>query len=159
MGTRINVWYLLTAYVHIMAAVFWVGYALFWTIMVGSLRQRFDNSESSRLLQLINQAPWPPASVPFPFYVKFSGLGWAALGILSITGIFLLHFRSDALQQILSGEFLLSSFGQTFAVKLTLVIALLLCQLLLAYRPAPRVISLNMWLTLLISVLSVLLLH
>jgi hypothetical protein len=151
--------YLLTVYVHIMAAVFLVGYTLFWMIITGSLNQRLDAPESARLLRLINQAHWPPDVIPVPYRVNFPGLGWGALFVLIATGAFVLYSQGMTSQQVISGELFLSPFGWILAAKLILVIALMIFQISLTYQPAPRLIYLNMLVTLLVVILSVLLVH
>ena len=152
-------WYLLTVYAHILLAVFWIGYALFWTIMIGSLKHNVDVPESARLLRLINRSPWPPTVIPVPYRMTFPGLGWAALLLLVATGILILNARGVLLQHIASGELFAGPFGWTLGTKLILVIALLICQLLLSYRPAPAVIYLNMLVALFVVILSVSLVH
>jgi hypothetical protein len=152
-------WYLLSVYLHILATVLWVGYALFWTIMIGSLRKSFDAKESTRLVNLVNQALWPPEPVPAPYRVKFPGIGWAALFVLVVTGISTLYFQSVTLDQVISRDLFLSPFGWTLAAKLIFVLALLICQFLLSYRPAPGVIYLNASLSLVVVSLSTRLVH
>lgn len=151
--------YLLSVYLHIVATVFWVGYALFWSIMIGSVRQKFAAPESARLLRLIQQAPWPPEAIAAPCRVKFAGLGWAALLILGVTGASILYFQSVTVDQVISGELFLRPFGWTLATKLFLILVLLICQFLLSYRPARGVIYLTLGLSLAIVGISVLLVH
>ena len=150
------VWYLLNVYVHVVATVFWIGYALFWTIMAGSLAQRFDRPESHRFLRLIGQAAWPPAGIPTPYRLSFPDLGWVALGCLMLTGGFLLPYRGITLERMLTGEVSLDSF---LVGKLLLVATVLICQVRLSVRPSPRVIRLHMGTALCVVVLSVLLVH
>jgi hypothetical protein len=152
-------WYLLSVYLHILAMVFWVGYALFWTIMISSLRKSFDAKESTRLLDLVNQAPWPPELLRAPYRVKFPGIGWTALFILVVTGTSILYFQSVTADQVISGELFFRPFGWTLAIKLIFVLALLICHFVLSYRPAPGVIYLNAGLSLVVVSLSTRLVH
>ena len=149
--------YLLAVYLHILAVVFWVGYILFWAILIGPLARQFKTSEQNQLLARINGTSWPPGSIPIPYRLKLPGLGWTALVILIVTGGFILHSRGVMLPLIISGAPFISRFGQVLAAKLVLVIGLATGQLLLTYRPSSRLIYLELLTTLLIVGLSVLL--
>jgi len=152
-------WYIATVYIHILATVFWMGYALFWTIIIGALTKQCDEPESSRLLRLINQAAWPPEGIAAPCRVTFSGLAWLTLVVLVVTGSLVLWSQPRTLQQVSSGGLVLSPFGRILAMKLLLVVGLLLLQLRFTYRPAVWLVYLNMGTALAVVTLSVLLAH
>jgi hypothetical protein len=149
--------YLLAVYTHIVVAIFLMGYMLFWTIIVGSLAQRYEAPEATRLLRLIQQSSWPPKGLPASYRIKFSGLGWIALLVLIATGMIILAYREISWQAVFSKDFLLSSFGERLGLKCLFVTALLIGQLLLSYRPAAPRIYLCMGAALVVVVLSVLL--
>lgn len=151
--------YLLAIYLHIIATVCWVGYTLFWAILIGQLARQFKTTELIELLKRINESSWPPALVSVPYRLKLPGLGWSALIILLITGVFILHYRGVTLQFIISGGLFLNGFGQMLAAKLVLLVGLAIGQLLITYRPSPRLIYLELLMTLSMVGLSVLLVH
>ena len=64
--------YLLLVYIHILAAVCWVGYTLFWFMMIPPLRKDFDEKTSDELLRATTDITWPPISLPLLFRIKFS---------------------------------------------------------------------------------------
>jgi hypothetical protein len=88
--------------------------------------------------------------------MKFPSLGWAAFGVLMLTGVFLLPYQGLTLQQMFAGG---GEKALSLAVKLLLVLAIPIFQGLLCLRPSPQVIYLNMGLALGVVVLSVLLVH
>jgi uncharacterized membrane protein len=147
--------YLLAVYLHIFATVLWVGYILFWAILVGPLIRKFNEPNRSQLLTRIAESTWPPALVPISYRLKLHQLGWIALVLLAITGGFILYYRGVTVQSILSGGLFLGSFGQVLAIKLILVAGLAMGQLRLTHRPAPRLIYLELLATLAVVGLSV----
>jgi uncharacterized membrane protein len=149
--------YLLAIYLHIIATVFWVGYTLFWAILIGPLARQLKDPELTQILKRVNESSWPPAFFPVPYSLNLPGLGWIALVILLITGGFILHYRGVTWQSILSGGLFVSWFGQVLAVKVVLLVGLVIGQLLLTYRPSPRLVYLELVTTLSIVGLSVLL--
>jgi hypothetical protein len=152
-------WYLVSVFVHILATVFWIGYALFWTITAYALQQRFPAPESRRFFGMIKHTAWPPIGVPASYRVPFPGLGWAALLVLTLTGIYMLAAQGVTLQQVTSGGLFIEASGRTLALKLLLVVALFIWQLVLTYRPAAWTIYPHIGGALFVVVLSVLLIH
>jgi hypothetical protein len=149
--------YLLAVYLHILASVFWVGYTLFWAILIGPLTRHCQTSELTPLLKSLNESLWPPTSVPSPYRLKLSSLGWTTLVILLITGCFILHSRGVTLQSIVSGGLFFSRVGQVLAAKLVLLVGLAIGHRLMTCRPTPRLVYLELLTTLVIIGLSVLL--
>jgi uncharacterized membrane protein len=147
--------YLIAVYLHIIATVLWVGYLLFWAILIGPLTRKLKAPELTQLLACLNESSWPPALVPVSYRLKLPELGWAALVFLAITGGFMLHYRGVTLQSILTGGFFLGRFGQVLAIKLVLMVGLAIGHLLLARRPSPRVVYLELLATVAVVGLSV----
>jgi hypothetical protein len=147
-------WYLLIVYVHIVATVFWVGYALFWTIMAGTLSRSVSAPESHHYLQLLQNATWPPKGLPVPYRLSFPALGWVALAVLVLTGVVMLQQQGLTLQQLVTG-----TVNPFLLAKLGLVVALCLCQLLLSIQIRVPLIPVNLGLALGVVVLSVLLIR
>ena len=76
--------YLLAVYIHVLATMFWIGYVLFWAILIGPLARQFKRPELAQLLKRLNESSWPPGLVPTPYRLKLSGLGWVPLVVLII---------------------------------------------------------------------------
>lgn len=144
-----TVWELLVVYAHVVAAVFWVGQALFWTIVIGSLHA-VGSSERGRLLGLMNQSPWPPAPIPAPFRVRFRDLGWAILVVLAATGVLILVLRPGA-----DAGAMATSIDSAMAMKLAGVAVLVVFQLWWRVHPRPALAYLSMVLSLVVVALSV----
>ena len=135
---------LLVAYLHLVFAVFLIGYALYWAIMVVSLRRDFAPPETARLLEIANRSRWPHVLVPWRLRLPLPLMGWAFLAVLAITGLLLM-----------AGYGL----GALLALKLALVVAFVLIQVGLTRRPAPLLIMVNFALALGIVVVSGLLIR
>jgi uncharacterized membrane protein len=149
--------YLLAVYIHILATLVWIGYVLFWAILIGPLARQLKGAELAQLLKRLNKSSWPLGLVPTPYRPKLSGLGWAPLVVLIITGVFILRYRGMTLHFVVSGGLFLSSFGQVLLAKLVFLVGLAIGQLLITYRPSPWLIYLELLTTISIVALSVLL--
>lgn len=130
---------LLVAYLHLVFAVFLIGYALYWAIMVVSLRRDFAPPETARLLEIANRSRWPHVLVPWRLRLPLPLMGWAFLAILAITGLLLM-----------AGYGL----GTPLALKIALVAIFALIQAGLTRHPAPALIMVNFALALGIVVVS-----
>jgi hypothetical protein len=148
-------WYLLNVFVHIMSSILWVGYLLFWTIIIGPISRRSDTMEADGILRLVNLAPWPPREIPVPRRMRFFQIGWVLLLVLAVTGVILIASKGITPLGIVSGEVFLAPFGQALVVKLLLVVVLLFLQLRLARRPSPRLVYTAMGVTVILVGLSV----
>jgi hypothetical protein len=127
------------AFLHLVFTVFLVGYALYWAIMVVSLRRSFDPAETDRLLDIANRARWPHVVVPWRLRVPLPFIAWGFLGLLLITGLVLVPGHG---------------FDMVLALKVALVALFALIQVSLTRRPARALILVNFGLALLIVVLS-----
>ena len=121
-------WQLVILYAHILAGVFWVGHALFWTIVIGSL-QPARLPDGRKLLGFMNQASWPPRGIPAPVRVRVRHLGWALLSALVATGLLLLALRPAGAGGVAAGS--------PMGAKLLGVATLLGLQIWWGYRPRP----------------------
>ena len=139
---------LVVVYAHVLAAVFWIGQSLFWTIVIGSL-QETGSSDGGRLLGLMRRSSWPPAPIPGPFRMRFRDLGWAILTVLAATGALILILRPGG-----DGG-LTKSVAPAMTMKLVGVATLVVLQVWWWYRPRPTVAYLSMALSLVIVALSV----
>jgi len=116
--------YLTATSIHLLVVVFWVGYILFWVITSAVLQKNFGPYESTRLKNVIKQSSWPPEPLPSPVRLSLTGLGWAFLVLLILSGGIALYSQYGGENQNL--EYLFS--GRTLwalPLKLTVVLALL----------------------------------
>jgi len=148
-------WYLLNVFVHIMSSILWVGYLLFWTIIVGPIARRFGATEADGILRIVNLAHWPPPEIPAPLRMRFFQIGWVLLAVLAVTGVIMLAARGVTPHGIASGGLFLLPFGRALALKILLVVALLFLQVRLARRPSPRLVYTTMGVTVMVVAVSV----
>ncbi len=130
--------YLLAIYIHILATVLWVGYSLFWTVLIGPLGRTVAPQQADHLLGLLRRALWPPMAIPVAYRLTLPGFGWVTLAILGLTGTLIALIGGIALPQ----------YRRLFAIKLGLVFVLVLCHYWIAQRPTPKRIYLTMIVTL-----------
>lgn len=130
---------------HVLAMVLWIGHMVFWSLVVGPIAKRFGPSEGVAEGELRERSS------------RHGGLGWPALAVLIATGAYLMPRRGLAFGQLFSAGVLEDRYALLFAGKLLLVAAMVLYQLLVGHRPAPRLIYLNMLAAFVVVALSVLL--
>jgi hypothetical protein len=151
-------WYLLVVCVHILAAVFWTGYVLFWTIMTAVVKRDLNSSQARQVFQLTSECRWPPGLIPLSYRLRIPALGWTFFFVLVISGVLILFSQGNTVGQLGWGGFA-GSQGKTMTAKLISVVGLAICQLFLSFQPNSRLPSLGMLLTILVIALSVLLVH
>ena len=114
---------LILLYVHVLAAVFLVGFGLYGAILTLA-------GADGALLERAFRSPWPPRGLPSPVRLPVTGLGGGALLVAALSGFALLASKHGA--------------GTSdYAVKLALVGAVLVLQLALALRPRGAVLLLH----------------
>lgn len=97
--------YIFTVFLHILFATLWVGGMLFMSLMlIPALRAQGDPRLTATLIRAVGKL--------------FHRWGWAALAILLLSGLVLLHFRGISRAQLGSADFWQSNFGGTLAWKL-----------------------------------------
>jgi len=133
-------YYRLIVYAHILAAIFFTGYLLFWVTTVGPIGKRLDRIRGARIIDEMR--------------LKFSGLGWSALAVLVLTGSYLTSHRIGGFGELLSWQFFSTSFGQLLGVKLFLVLVLLIHEMFIGAKAA--VVRIGFTCALLVVGLSVL---
>lgn len=92
-------WYLISVYIHILCAALWVGGMLF---LVMVLLPAIKNHPERRMLL---------GSVG----IKFRFVGWIALILLLLTGLFNMHYRGISFNGLMD-----TSYSKLFAAKLLL---------------------------------------
>jgi uncharacterized membrane protein len=117
--------YLLAVWIHLLAAVVWIGGTAFLTlVLVPALREVELGARRSELLQATG--------------VRFRSVGWIALGVLIGTGILVLMLRGVGWADVASAAFWGSDFGRVLAAKLLLVATILAASVTHDFVVGPR---------------------
>jgi uncharacterized membrane protein len=120
--------YLLSVWIHILAAIVWIGGAAFLVlVLMPALRRPEYQAVSSPLLR------WSA--------MRFRRIGWISLSTLILTGIFNLGFRGFSWASLFDGSLFHGPFGRLLAVKLSLVGFILFISLLHDFFLGPRAAS------------------
>lgn len=94
-----GVWYLISVFIHVIGAAFWIGGMLFLPLIV--LPGIKNNPERAQILYTTG--------------IKFRTYGWIAVSLLIISGIFNMYFRGVPLEW----EFLTENkYGKLLGLKL-----------------------------------------
>ena len=102
--------YLANVYVHILAAMVWIGGSAFIALVLAPLMRRNGG---------VNDSAVRAAAL------RFRAVGWASLALLVVTGIGNLALRGIALSDLSSGAAFRGSAGHALACKLILVAVML----------------------------------
>jgi len=97
-------WYELTVYIHVVAAIVWVGGILFLGLIAVPAARRLAPDVRTHLLGELGR--------------RFRFVGYMLLGVLIATGIVQSAFRGATLANVLDGSFFATSFGRTLGFKL-----------------------------------------
>lgn len=130
-------------FLHIAAACIWLGHMFFWSLVSGPALKKIDPPETGERLRELS--------------LRMGGLGWPALAVLVLTGIYLLDVRGIGLSDLFSAQLRTTEFGRLLLLKLVLVLGMVVYQTVVGHRRAPRAIYANMLLALLIIGASVVL--
>ena len=101
----------LVLFIHLFAAVFWIGEMLFVGFVLGPVSRGLPALQRSTLFRAVGRASLP--------------LAWGAIGLLLVTGVLNLVLMGIPLGDLLSGSFYATSFGMWLGVKLAAVLAML----------------------------------
>jgi copper resistance protein D len=117
--------YLVSVFLHMMAAIVWVGGMIFLVIvLVPAIRRPEFGGVAAALVR------WSG--------LRFRWVGWVCFGVLLITGIANLLYRGIGWQELQSAEFWQGSFGYTLTIKLSLVAVILAVSALHDFLVGPR---------------------
>lgn len=104
-GTMHHSWYVIITFLHVSAALLWVGGMLFMSlILIPALRGQRDPHLTARLIQAVGR-----------LYRRW---GWGALILLLLTGYGALRLRGFSNAILTSAAFWRAPFGRTLAWKL-----------------------------------------
>ncbi|UCF94173.1 MAG: hypothetical protein JSW39_08445, partial [Desulfobacterales bacterium] len=121
--------YLILVYLHILAAICWIGFTLFWFLMVPPLRTDVNRKGNGDLIHQLEASKWPPSGIPSPVRLDFLYLGWSFLLASIITGIVLLYLRGFTVQEITTGKIFSDGLGRLGIGKVFLVAVVALIEL------------------------------
>jgi putative copper resistance protein D len=121
--------YLLSVWLHILAAATWLGGMLFLAlVVVPSLRRPEYQSMAAPFVHRLG--------------VRFRWLGWLCLGLLILSGTFNLIYRGYGWDDLWSGRLWQGPFGQALGIKLFLVAVILVLSAMHDFRIGPRATAL-----------------
>jgi uncharacterized membrane protein len=102
-------WYLVSVWLHVLAAMTWVGGMVLLVIAIMPYVRRQDAATRDAFLA------W--------FGRRFRQITWACFGVLAATGTFNLWVRGVRIGDVLRSEWRETTWGQLLVVKLVLVVA------------------------------------
>lgn len=115
--------YLLSVWIHILAAAIWVG-GMFFLVLV--------------LLPAIRRLPSQAAQLIHLTGIYFRRVGWVALGLLIITGVINLAYRGIRWHHLTDSAFWKTPFGRLLGLKLLLVGIVLILSTIHDFWVGPR---------------------
>lgn len=117
--------YVISVWLHIIAAAFWVGGMLFMVfVLIPTLRGLDDQRLAGRLMHWLG--------------VRYRWFGWITLSLLVLTGIVNLFMRGIGWSELIQGDIWRSAFGHMLAVKLWLVALIFITSALHDFVIGPR---------------------
>ncbi|MDR7556539.1 MAG: DUF4149 domain-containing protein [Armatimonadota bacterium] len=103
--------YHVVVFLHILAAVVWVGGTVFLSLVLVPVARRLPPAERASLITQVG--------------VRFRTVGWIALAVLVLTGLANAAFRGVTWESVVTGRVLASTWGQTLGLKVALVAVIL----------------------------------
>ena len=111
-------------FVHLMAAMFWIGEMLMIGLVLGPISRSLGAEERSRLFQAVGRRSLP--------------LAWIAIGTLIVTGILNLYYMNISFGMLVTPAFYRSPFGMDLDIKLLAVLAMLVVSVVHDFYVARR---------------------
>lgn len=122
--------YRLSVFAHLFLSVVFTGLALYWMIMLVSLRRRHDAGETSRLLAIAHTSRWPHVAVPQKWRLPLPWMTTLVMVALWLTGI--VNSKLRGMPE-----------GPLWWTKMGLFLALIALQVALTRRPYPAAVRVN----------------
>lgn len=101
--------YLASVWLHVIAAMSWVGGMIFLVAVIVPMLRRPDWRDRAREIMQVSGR-------------RFRTLSWIAYGTLVVTGTFNIAYRGYGLDALMSGDLFRGVWGRTLAHKLGLVV-------------------------------------
>lgn len=117
--------YVISVYLHIMAAVVWLGGMLFLALVLVPVVRRLE-------------PPGVGAQAMRAVGRRFLPVAWASLAVLLVTGLVNLDYRGVSPWEAVSGALLDTEFGVVLAIKLGVFLAILLLSAVHDFVAGPR---------------------
>jgi hypothetical protein len=137
-------WTFVVVYAHLVGAVLFVGYFLFWALLTSATWREFSGSGAEQLLRAARAAAWP-----FPGYKpNLALIGWLLLAFVVASGVLLIMSGASV-----PGSFSTLTIHVLRVVKALLLVALVVCMPRLGASRA-RLASFSLVLVLLIVAIS-----
>lgn len=111
-------------FVHIIAAIVWVGGMLFLPLVLVPIVRREEPRVRAALMSSVGH--------------RFRTVGWIAIGVLLVTGVWNLRNRHLPWETILSADLFSGTWGHILGAKLGLVAVLLLLSVFHDFILGPR---------------------
>jgi uncharacterized membrane protein len=127
---------------HLLAASLWLGHMFVWSLVVGPAQKRIEPPATAELLRERS--------------LYLGALGWPALAVLAVTGLYLLDQRGITPTDLFTGAAFAVA-GNSLAIKLGAVLFMVFYQVVWAHRQAPVAIYFNMLAALIVLGASVVL--
>lgn len=121
--------YILSVWLHILAAATWLGGMLFLALAV---------------VPLLRRPEYGGIAAPLVHWlgVRFRWIGWVCLGLLVLSGTFNLIYRGYGWDDVWSGRLWQGPFGQALGIKLALVAVIFVMSAVHDFRIGPRATAL-----------------
>ena len=127
---------------HLLAATLWLGHMFVWSLVVGPAQKRVEPPATAELLRERS--------------LYLGALGWPALAVLIVTGLYMLSYRGIGPGDLLTG----AAFATDgLAVKLGAVLFMICYQIIWAHGRAPVAIHFNILAAMVVLGASVVLAH
>jgi putative copper resistance protein D len=117
--------YLLSVWLHLVAAVVWIGGMVFLALVVVPITRRPEHQRIA--MSLISQTGR-----------RFRWVGWGCLLLLLLSGTFNLAYRGFGWADAWNGRVFAGLFGRTLAIKLLFVAMILLLSVVHDFVVGPR---------------------
>lgn len=118
----------LSVFIHIVAACVWVGGQLFMALVVVPALRGWTGPERARAFAALG--------------LQFRTVGYAALGILVLTGIYNSSQRGVSWSTLVDHRFYEMQFGQVLTTKVALVVLVLVLNIIHDFKLGPASIKL-----------------
>jgi uncharacterized membrane protein len=115
---------------HLLALSLWLGHMFVWSLFVGPALKKLEPRETAAMLRERS--------------LMFGGLGWPALFVLALTGLYMLTIRGINPADLLAAATYQGAQGAVLAVKLCAVGVMIAYQAFMGHRSAPLAIYFNM---------------
>ncbi len=116
--------YLVSVWLHILAAITWIGGMLFLVLVVVPWMRKGDRAKGATLLR--ETGP------------RFRNVGWACFAIVLVTGTFNLWMRGVRFGDFVRPEWLSTGFGHAVGTKLALFAGVLVVSVVHDFFVGPR---------------------